>query len=109
MGLGLAATGAISILLAVTATLPIAPASQDRDCGTPSIEGWRGLLLGQPLDLSRAKYVDLLSLPAVGPRTASSLIKNREMVASEPERLTEVPGIGKVKYLKLRGWFASSR
>lgn len=110
LGVGLMATGAFAILIALAAPITashIKPVSTTAD--RTFFEGWRGLLLGEQLDLASASYLDILSLPTVGPSTASSLMENRDMLVKDLDRLPEVPGIGKVKYQKLRGWFHSSR
>ena len=69
--------------------------------------GWRGLLLGIPLDLGSATFEDFLALPAVGPVTAEGLVATRLNLGgfARLEQLLEAPGIGRGKFEKLKGWF----
>ena len=71
------------------------------------VGGWKGLLLGRKLDLTRAKPEDFQALPGVGPALA------REMEFARADRggfasvkdLATVRGIGPVKLKALAPWF----
>lgn len=67
------------------------------------VPGWRGLLLGHPLDLNTATAVDLEALPGIGPQTAAAVLADRAAVGPFPsvDSLTRVRGIGPVTVRRL--------
>lgn len=58
--------------------------------------GWRGLLLGHPLDLNTATAADLEALPGIGPHTAAAALADRDAKGpyAAVEELARVRGIG---------------
>ncbi len=67
--------------------------------GTPAggpLTGWRGLLVGNPLDLNRADPSDLEALPGIGPATAASIVRLRVRRGGfdRVEDLLAVRGVG---------------
>jgi len=68
------------------------------------VPGWRGLLLGHPLDLNTATAADLEALPGIGPQTAAAVLADRAAVGPYPsvDSLTRVRGIGPVTLRRLR-------
>jgi hypothetical protein len=74
------------------------------------IGGWRGLLLGKPLDLNRASGEDLMALPGVGEKTAQKILETREKLGgfSETGDIGKTPTIGKVRYGRLKEWLTVS-
>ncbi|TAL15928.1 hypothetical protein EPN96_11055 [bacterium] len=75
-----------------------------------SIGGWRGLLLGNPLDLNGAASEDLMALPGVGEKTAAKILLTREKLGgfSEVGDIRKTPSIGKVRYGRLKEWLTVS-
>lgn len=69
-----------------------------------SLGGWRGLLLGNRLDVNRAGADDLTALPGIGARKAAAILETREELGRfrTLEELLEVPGIGEKTLEKLR-------
>lgn len=72
--------------------------------GTPS--GWRGMLLGAPLDTSSAGWRDYDALPEVGGKLSHELAREAGARGgfTSPEALLEVRGIGPKKLETLRPW-----
>lgn len=68
--------------------------------------GWRGLLLGVPLDPNRASKEDWDALPGVGGAGATELIKARERLGgfSTEADILEAKGIGPKKLEAMRRW-----
>jgi competence protein ComEA len=66
--------------------------------------GWRGLLLGHPLELNTATAADLEALPGIGPRTASAVLADRDARGpyATVEELMRVRGIGPGTLRRLR-------
>jgi hypothetical protein len=75
------------------------------------VEGWRGMLLGRPLDLNQADAVDLEALPGVGRKTAEKILAARLRLKgfNTPEDLCEVSGLGEKKLDALRPWVRAER
>jgi hypothetical protein len=75
------------------------------------VEGWRGMLLGRPLDLNQADAVDLEALPGVGRKTAEKILAARARLKgfNTPEDLCEVSGLGEKKLAALRPWVRVER
>lgn len=71
-----------------------------------AVPGWRGLLLGKPLDLNQASQEDLQALPKVGPKTAAAILETRGARGrfDVVEDLLDVPGIGPKTLERLRPW-----
>ena len=72
------------------------------------VEGWRGLLLGRPLDINGAGLLEFEALPGIGRRTAEKIAASREREGgfTAPEDLINVPGIGAAKFKRIRPWVA---
>lgn len=68
------------------------------------ISGWRGLLLGHPLDLNTATAGDLQALPGIGPVLAARVIEDRAAngLFQTVEGLRRVRGIGPKTLQRLR-------
>ncbi len=68
------------------------------------VAGWRGVLLGRPLDLDRATLEDLDALPGIGPATAGRILRLRDRLGRplRPEDLLAVRGIGPKTLDRLR-------
>ena len=66
--------------------------------------GWRGLLLGAPLDINQAAAEDWEALPGIGPSLAASIVEMREALGGfrDPADLLRVRGIGPKKLEQLR-------
>jgi len=66
--------------------------------------GWRGLLLGHPLDLNTATATDLEALPGIGPHTAAAVLADRCSAGpfTTVEELVRVRGIGATTLDRLR-------
>lgn len=71
---------------------------------TPHVGGWKGLLLGQALDLNAATSDDLQALPGIGFKTAAAILSAREQRGGfrAVDDLLEVRGIGPKTLEKLR-------
>jgi competence ComEA-like helix-hairpin-helix protein len=74
----------------------------------PELVGWRGMLLGRPLDCATATWEDLRALPGVGPKTADAILRAREKRGgfTSPRQLLDAPGVGRVKWEEMRHWIA---
>lgn len=74
------------------------------------VGGWRGLLLGNPLELNKAASEDLMALPGVGEKTAAKILETREKLGgfSEVGDIRKTPSIGKVRYGRLKEWLTVS-
>ena len=74
--------------------------------GTPvgPLPGWRGLLLGHPLDLNTAVSEDLEALPGIGPRTAAAVVAHRDSAGPfhSVADLARVRGVGPTTLERLR-------
>ncbi len=70
------------------------------------VEGWEGLLLGNPLDINHADVQDFEALPGIGPVTARAIVAFRENRGrfSSLEELLDVSGIGPATLARLRPW-----
>jgi len=68
------------------------------------VGGWRGLLLGNPLNLNRATQTDLEALPGIGPKTAAAILEARAARGGfrSPADLLAVAGVGPVTLERLR-------
>ncbi len=79
---------------------PLSPAS-----------GWRGLLLGYPLDLNTATAADLEALPGIGPHTAAAVLADRDAQGpyAAVEELARVRGIGPNTLRRLHPFLRVSR
>jgi competence protein ComEA len=86
-------------------------ASAKSDQADSAISGWRGLLLGNPLDPGSATAEDLMALPGVGEKTALKILATREKLGgfSDSGDIRKTPGIGKVRYGKLKEWLTVSK
>ena len=75
------------------------------------VGGWRGLLLGNPLDLNAAGPEDLAALPGVGEKTAGKILALRASRGGfgTPEDLLEIKGLGEKKLAALRPWVRAGR
>ncbi len=75
------------------------------------VDGWRGLLLGVPLDLDRATLEDLDALPGVGPATAGRILELRDRLGAplQPDDLLAVRGIGPRTLDRLRPYLSPPR
>ncbi len=60
------------------------------------LDGWRGLLVGSPLDLNRAGFTDLVALPGIGPVTAENILELRDRCGGfrRVDDLLGVRGVG---------------
>lgn len=84
------------------ASLPRSPAAPDGWVVAPDgaplspAPGWRGLLLGHPLDLNSATAADLEALPGIGPHTAAAVLADRDAHGpyAAVAELARVRGIG---------------
>jgi len=75
---------------------------------TGLIKGWKGLLLGIPLDLNSATGEDLQSLPGIGPKLASAIVENRQQEGffRSLDDLARVRGMGEKTVERLRPWLS---
>ncbi|GAB4275174.1 MAG: hypothetical protein Kow0092_30730 [Deferrisomatales bacterium] len=74
--------------------------------GPGAAKGWRGLLLGLPLDLNEASLQDLEALPGVGPKTAEAIAATRRRLGGfrQVRDLERVPGVGPKTVERLAPW-----
>ncbi len=100
-----AAPGAAPVLQWVPAPAG-APTGELGRAGGGPLSGWQGLLLGRPLDLSRAGAEDLEALPGIGPSLAAAILAQRERVGGfrRIDDLLAVPGVGRRTVERLRPW-----
>jgi competence ComEA-like helix-hairpin-helix protein len=73
--------------------------------GTPvgRIGGWKGLLLGNPLELNEASELDFLALPGIGAQRSAAIVEARERLGPfrDARDLLQVRGIGPKKIEEL--------
>ena len=82
--------------------LEVAPVSTQ----APKPGGWRGLLLGNPLDINEASLADLESLPRVGALTARAILYERDRIGgfATLAELRMARGVGESKLRNLEKW-----
>ncbi len=70
------------------------------------LEGWRGLLVGSPLNINTATTEDLTALPGVGAHTAKMIVATRSRLGGfgDLQELRFASGVGKVKMKRLTDW-----
>lgn len=68
--------------------------------------GWKGLLLGVPLDANAASREDWDALPGIGPAVSGEIVKTRARLGglSSEADLLEAKGIGPKKLEAMRRW-----
>lgn len=108
--------GGLSALPALRADAPVAlrageggELSWSRDASEQvgaDLPGWRGMLLGRPLDLNAAGPDDLKALPGVGEKTSRLILEARERSGgfASVDDLGALPGLGAKRLDALRPW-----